>query len=126
MASEIFTEAAILVVDDEPIIRFDLVDFFEDAGFRVLDAESADAAIVVMNANPTIRIVLTDIQMPGSMDGLKLAHYIGDRYPPTLLIVASGIVKPTAQELPINTMFVSKPYNPRQVLAAIQRAAPAA
>lgn len=92
----------------------------------MLDAESADDAIAVMNANPTIRIVLTDIQMPGSMDGLKLAHYIRDRYPPTLLIVASGIVKPTAQELPINTMFVSKPYNPRQVLAAIQRSAPAA
>lgn len=125
MALEYTAETAILIVDDEPIIRFDLVDFFEDAGFRVFDAESADQAIVIMSVNSAIRIVLTDIQMPGSMDGVKLAHYIRDRYPPTLLIVASGIVKPTPQELPTNTMFVSKPYNPRQVLAAIQRAAPA-
>ncbi|HEX8486788.1 response regulator [Sphingomonas sp.] len=125
MAAQILERTAILIVDDEAIVRFDLVDFFEDAGFQVFDAESADHAITVLETNPTIRIVLTDVQMPGSMDGVKLAHYVRDRYPPTLLVVASGVARPSVQQLPVNAMFVSKPFDPRQVLAAIRRAVPA-
>lgn len=112
----------ILIVDDEAIIRFDLVDFFEDAGFEVFDAEDADGAIALLEANSGIRIVLTDIQMPGSMDGVNLAHYIRDRYPPTLLVISSGNVKPTSQELPSDAIFVSKPFDPRQILTVIRRA----
>ncbi|MET3762303.1 response regulator [Sphingomonas sp. UYEF23] len=83
---------AILIVDDEGLIRFDLVDFFQDAGFCVFDAATAGDAITIMETHPLIRIVLTDIDMPGSMDGMKLAHYVRDRYPPTLLVIASGAV----------------------------------
>lgn len=113
---------AILIVEDEALIRFDLIDFFEDAGFEVFDAESADHAIAMLEANPTIRIVLTDIQMPGSMDGVKLAHYVRDRYPPTLLVVASGAIRPTPAELPTGTVFMAKPFDPRRVLDAIRAA----
>ena len=114
-------ERSILVVDDEPLIRMNLADFFEDEGFQVFEADSADAAIAVLDANPAIRIVLTDVQMPGSMNGVKLAHYIRDRFPPTLLVVASGAVKVSAAELPEHTMFVAKPFDPRFVLDEIER-----
>lgn len=112
---------SILVVDDEPLIRLNLADFFEDEGYEVHEAGSADAAIDVLAQNPTIRIVLTDVQMPGSMNGVKLAHYIHKRYPPTLLVVASGAVKLKASDLPEHTMFVAKPFDPRFLLEEIER-----
>ena len=86
---------SILIVEDEALIRFNLIDFFEDAGYRVSEAETADEAIAILDQNSSIRVVLTDVQMPGSMDGLKLAHYIRDRFPPTVLVVTSGVLNPT-------------------------------
>ncbi|SHL52360.1 Response regulator receiver domain-containing protein [Sphingobium sp. YR657] len=115
------SERTILVVDDEPLIRINLADFFHEEGYQVFEADNAEAAILILEANPTIRIVLTDVQMPGSMDGVKLAHFVRDRYPPTLLIVASGAVKLSASELPSRTMFVAKPFDPRFVLEEIER-----
>lgn len=112
---------SILVVDDEPLIRMNLADFFEDEGYQVHEADSADTAIEILNNSPTIRIVLTDVQMPGSMDGVKLAHYIRKRFPPTLLVVASGAVKIKAGDLPEHTMFVAKPFDPRFLLEEIER-----
>lgn len=112
---------AILIVDDEPLIRLNLADFFEDEGFEVFEAEDAERAIGVMEANPRIRVVLTDVQMPGSMDGVMLAHYIRDRWPPTVLVVASGAVSVEENALPTRAAFVSKPFDPRYVLGEIQR-----
>jgi CheY-like chemotaxis protein len=111
----------ILIVEDEPLVRLDIVDFFEDRGFRVFEAADAKAALRILESNPAIEIVLTDIQMPGSMDGLKLAHYVRDRWPPTLLIVASGMVKPRAEDLPSSAIFISKPFDPRAVMREIER-----
>jgi DNA-binding NtrC family response regulator len=118
---EIDSRRAILIVEDEAFIRYDLTDFFEDAGFQVFEADSADGAIALMRANPTIGIVLTDIQMPGSMDGIKLAHYLRERFPPALLFLASGAIKPTSAELPPGAIFVPKPFDPRFVLEVIER-----
>lgn len=110
---------SILIVEDEPFIRYDLVDFFEDRGFKVFEAEDADEAIEVLAANASIRIVLTDVQMPGSMDGVKLAHFVRGRYPPTILIVVSGMANPFAADLPDRAVFVEKPFDPRHVLRVI-------
>ena len=112
---------SILVVDDEPLIRIDLADFFADEGFEVFEAEDAEAAIAVLEANPMIRVVITDVQMPGSMNGVRLAHYVRDRYPPTLLVVASGAVKVRADQLPSRTLFIAKPFDPRHVLEELER-----
>lgn len=68
-------ERTILVVDDEPLIRMTLTAFFEDKGYTVLEAECADAAIATLERNPAVRVVVTDVQMPGSMDGVKLAQF---------------------------------------------------
>jgi len=78
--SKPITTRSILIVEDEALIRFDLIDFFEDAGFRVFEAADADEAIEILERERTIRVVLTDIQMPGSLDGLNLAHYVRDRF----------------------------------------------
>ncbi|MDP1026858.1 response regulator [Sphingomonas sp. KR1UV-12] len=109
----------ILIVEDEAIVRFELIDFFEDEGYRVFEAENADDAIAVLERNSTIRIVLTDIDMPGSMDGLKLAHYIRKRYPPTLLLIASGRVSVSQSELPDYSVFLSKPFDPTRLMRTI-------
>ncbi len=114
---------SIMIVEDEPLIRFNLVDFFEDAGFAVFEAEHAEAAIAVLRGDATIRVVITDVDMPGSMDGLKLAHYIRDRYPPTMLFVTSGAVRLTAEDMPADTYFLPKPFDPHGLLQTIERLA---
>lgn len=111
----------ILIVEDEAIIRFELIDLFEEEGYHVFDAENADQAITIMERHSSIRIVLTDIDMPGSMDGLKLAHFIRNRYPPTLLLIASGRVSVPEKHLPDHSVFLSKPFDPTRLLRTIDR-----
>lgn len=111
-----------MVVDDEALIRLNLLDFFADEGFQTFEAGNANEAIAILEQNRSIRIVLTDVQMPGSMDGVKLAHYVRERFPPTLLVIASGAVKVRPDQMPSRTMFVAKPFDPRYVLEEIERA----
>lgn len=113
----------ILLVEDEAIIRFELADFFADAGYTVFEASSAAEAISLLEREKSIRVVLTDIQLPGSMDGLKLAHYVRDRYPPTVLLVTSGAAYIPPDALPINSQFIAKPFDPARMLRQIERIA---
>ena len=76
----------VLVVEDEPILRFDIVDTLNDAGFHVHEAGNATEAIEILTQNTGIRLVFTDVDMPGGMDGIKLAGYIRDRWPPLKII----------------------------------------
>ena len=114
---------AILIVEDEAFIRHDLMDFFEDRGFLVFEAACAQEAIELLASSRAIEVVLTDVNMPGTMDGLRLAHYVRDRYPPTILVVASGAVQLNPVDLPDRAMFVAKPFDPRFVLQEIERLA---
>lgn len=118
--SKPFTARSILIVEDEALIRFDLIDLFEDAGYCVSEAENADDAIAILERDNSIRIVLTDVQMPGSMDGLKLAHHIRERFPPTVLVVTSGVLNPACADLPANSFFLSKPFDHRRLLRQIE------
>ncbi|MCC5611815.1 response regulator [Nostoc sp. CHAB 5834] len=113
----------VLVVEDEPIIRMNAVSIIEDAGFDVIEATNADEAIVFLETRPDISIVFTDIEMPGSMDGLKLAHAIRNRWPPVVLIIASGRVTPGPDEMPTETIFLRKPYSEATVAKALRKAA---
>lgn len=112
----------ILIVEDEALVRFDLMDFFEDAGWRVFDAADADEAISILDHHKEIRVVLTDVQMPGSMDGLKLAHYVRGRFPPTVLFVVSGNVPIRPDELPERTEFLPKPFDHHRLLHRLEAA----
>jgi CheY-like chemotaxis protein len=110
----------ILVVEDEPLIRLGVVSTLEDAGFETLDAPNADRAIELLEAHPQIRFVITDVDMPGTMDGLKLAAYVRNKWPPIKLIVISGKVGVTPEQLPEGVRFLAKPYREPQLLGLIR------
>jgi CheY-like chemotaxis protein len=103
-------KAAVLVVEDHPVIRMCALDLVFAAGFEVLEASSADEAIPILEARSDIRLVFTDVEMPGTMDGIKLSHYIRNRWPPVKLIVASGRAILNESHLPPGARFFSKPY----------------
>src|ERR1017187_8269176 len=91
---------AVLVVEDEPLVRLGAVQAIEDAGFEVIEAANADEAIRILENRSDIRVVFTDIQMPGSIDGLKLVHAVRNRWPPIRIIVTSGHGRVSEQDLP--------------------------
>lgn len=99
----------ILVVDDELLLRMDLAEMASRAGFEAIEASSASDAIDVLESDNDIRVVFTDIKMPGDMDGLALAHYVRDRWPPTIIVICSGNLRPLDHELPKDTIFLPKP-----------------
>ena len=109
----------ILVVEDSALIRMSAVDLVEAAGFEALEAASADEAIKILESRPDIHLVFTDVSMPGSMDGLKLSHYISERWPPVKLIIASGQTIIEERELPAGARFFSKPYDQSSIVAAM-------
>ena len=111
---------AVLVVEDEPITRMDVVGQLEEGGFKVFEAPDADRAIKILEANPAIRVLFTDIDMPGSMDGLKLAAAVRDRWPPIKIVVASGLRKINMDALPDDSRFFSKPYNVNEIAATMR------
>jgi two-component system, response regulator PdtaR len=101
---------AILIVEDEFLIRVDATTFFESEGFNVFEAVHADEAIRCLERHDEIQLIFTDVNMPGSMNGLALAHYVRGRGPPVKIIVTSGYAKAGARALPENAVFVEKPY----------------
>jgi CheY-like chemotaxis protein len=109
----------ILVVEDEPIIRMGAVALVTDAGFEALEASNADDAIRLLEARDDIRLVFTDINMPGTMDGIKLTHFIRDRWPPIKLLVASGKTILEESEFPQGVRLLSKPYASQTIIEAM-------
>ncbi len=117
---ETSSSAVVLVVEDEPLVRLDAVATLTEAGFRVIEAGNADEAIDILEARHDISVVVTDIQMPGSMDGLKLAATIHNRWPPIALIVTSGRINVQRCNLPEGGSFLPKPYNAAHLVGAIR------
>ena len=111
---------AVLIVEDEPLVRLGAVNIIEDAGFEVIEAASADEAIRILEWRSDVRVVFTDIHMPGSMDGLKLAHAVRNRWPPIKIIVTSGRDLIADQVLPEGGRFFAKPYNTIEILGALR------
>jgi CheY-like chemotaxis protein len=111
---------AVLIVEDEPLVRIGAVNIIEDAGFEVIEAASADEAIGILECRSDVRVVFTDIHMPGSMDGLKLAHAVRNRWPPIRIIMTSGRGLIAEQDLPEGGRFVAKPCNPIEILDVLR------
>ncbi|MFN3718550.1 MAG: response regulator [Rhizobium rhizophilum] len=112
--------ATVIVVEDETIVRMDIAMSLEDEGFIVLEASNADDAMEILDAHPEIRLMFTDIDMPGSMDGLKLAEAVRDRWPPVKIIVASGHRQLRDDLLPVEGRFFSKPYDHASIVSAMR------
>ena len=102
--------AVVLIVEDELLLRELVVEFVEEAGFVALEAGDADEAVALLEARSDIAVLFTDINMPGSMDGLKLAHAARDRWPSIKILVASGQLRLGPSDLPSNSVFLGKPY----------------
>lgn len=102
-------QISVLIVDDEALIRMDLVDTLQLRGYRTYEADNAAEAIAILETHSDIRVVFTDIQMPGDMDGMALAHYVRKRWPPTILIVSSGNKRPDETAFPSSCSFIPKP-----------------
>jgi CheY-like chemotaxis protein len=114
----------VLVVEDEPLMLMDAVDLVTEAGFEAIGTKNADEAIRILESRDDIRIVFTDVNMPGSMDGIKLAHAVRHRWPPIEIIVTSGLTLANVEDLlPERGVFFPKPYTPAQVASALHRLA---
>lgn len=114
-------KTVVLVVEDSTLIRMGAVDLVLSAGYEALEARDADEAIRILESRSDIELVFTDVQMPGTMDGIKLAHYIRDRWPPVKLIVASGTAILEESSLPEGSRFFSKPYSDHAIADAMAR-----
>lgn len=114
------TGITVIVVEDETLVRLDIVMSLENEGFVVLEASNADEAIDILDAHSEIRLMFTDIDMPGSMDGLKLAAAVRDRWPPVKIIVASGHRQLSDELLPVEGRFFSKPYDHARVITTMR------
>jgi CheY-like chemotaxis protein len=110
----------VLIVEDEFLLRMDAVDMVGAAGFEVVEAATADQAIEILEARRDITVVFTDIQMPGSVDGLKLARAISGRWPPIKIVATSGHVHVGERQLPKGGRFLPKPYSPAQVTGLLR------
>ena len=113
-------KAVILVVEDEALIRIGAIQMLEDAGFETVEASNADDAMSILELRNDIRAVFTDIDMPGTLDGMRLARAVRGRWPPIHLIVTSGLISPNEKDLPPGGRFIRKPYDLAQVIATIR------
>jgi len=105
----------VLIVEDEFLLRMDAADMIAAAGFEAVEAANADEAIEILEARRDITVVFTDIQMPGSMDGLKLARAVRGRWPPIKIIATSGRLNVGEMDLPEGGRFLPKPYSHAEV-----------
>ena len=110
----------VLVVEDEMLLRMRAVDMVEDAGFTPLEAVDADEAVAILESRSDIALLFTDIQMPGSMDGLKLAHAVHERWPPIKIILVSGQLKLANIDIPADSRFFGKPLEAREMIAEMR------
>ena len=110
----------VLAVEDEPLILMLAVDMIRGAGFEPLWASNADEAVSILESRDDIKIVFTDINMPGSMDGIKLAQAVRGRWPPIRIIVTSRLSAGKLKLLPEGSQFIPKPYSAGQISVALR------
>jgi CheY-like chemotaxis protein len=109
-------QITILVVEDEPLVSMALVDDLEAQGFAVVEAANATAAIALLESTDDIRLIITDVDMPGTMDGLMLAAAVANRWPPVRIIVVSGHRSVEITDIPDGSVFYAKPYRPAEII----------
>lgn len=114
------SRVVVLIVEDEPLVRLVGADVLEEAGFDVVEAADADEALAILETRPDVRVLFTDINMPGSLDGLELAHLVHERWPEVRLLVTSGRFQLRNEDIPDQGQFVAKPYEPAAVVRKLR------
>jgi CheY-like chemotaxis protein len=110
----------VLLVEDEPFVRMATADALEDAGFEVIETANARAAQDVLHHRTDIRVLFTDVNMPGPMNGLELAALVRSRWPHISVVITSGHLKPGQDTLPQEAVFIAKPYGEQAPAKVIQ------
>ena len=113
-------QSTVLVVEDDEVLRMCAAEVVADAGFTPVEAANADEAVAILESRSDIALVFTDIQMPGSMDGLELARTVHDRWPAIKIILVSGRVELSERERPVNSRFFQKPFAMKQMIEGLQ------
>ena len=114
-----------LVVDDDPILRIDMADLLEAAGFRMLEAGDGDEAIAVLEQHHLdVALLFSDVEMPGTRDGFALAHEVTVKWPAVKIVIASGRRRPGPGELPKGARFIGKPFSPEMVHGHLREVIP--
>ena len=111
---------AVLIVEDEAILRLHAVDLVEEAGFTAIEASNADEAVAILESRSDISLLFTDVHMPGSMDGLKLAHAVRNRWPPIKIVVVSGHMQVDQNDMPTDSRFFGKPFQADKMIAELR------
>jgi CheY-like chemotaxis protein len=114
------SRTVVLVVEDEMLLRIRAVDMVEDAGFASVEAVDADEAVAILESRSDIALLFTDIQMPGSIDGLKLAHAVHERWPPIKIILVSGQLQRENIDIPADSRFFGKPLEDKEIIAEMR------
>ena len=112
--------SVVLVVEDEMLLRLRAVDMVEDAGFTPVEAVDADEAVAILESRSDIALMVTDVQMPGSMDGLELAQFVHRRWPAIRIILVSGQLELTNRDIPPDSRFFGKPLEAKFMIAQLQ------
>jgi len=110
----------VLVVEDEMVLRMRAVDMVQDAGYISVEAVDADEALAILQSRSDIALLFTDVQMPGSMNGLQLAHAVHERWPPIKIILASGQLKLSGSDIPQDSRFFGKPLRSDEIIAQMR------
>jgi two-component system, response regulator PdtaR len=113
-------QQAVLVVEDEPLIRLVATDTLEDAGFAAFEASDARQAIALLERHEEIRILFTDVNMPGDMDGVSLAHYVRDHWPEVKIVVTTGRCAVAQPDLPEGSALLPKPYRMAHLIGTLR------
>jgi two-component system, response regulator PdtaR len=117
------TRPLILLVEDEPLVRETNVDVLQEAGFRVIEASNADEAFGLLRHRPDVGVVLTDVDMPGSIDGFEFARLTAQGWPDVRVVVISGKTTPGSGDLPPEAVFLAKPFRPETLTGLLRRLA---
>jgi CheY-like chemotaxis protein len=119
--TEVLNRPVALLVEDEPLVRLLQVDILREANFWVLEAQDADEAFEMLKNRPDVRVVLTDVDMPGSLDGFEFARLVKQGWPEVGVIVISGKTAPGPGDLPEGAAFAPKPLRPAALVERIHQ-----
>jgi DNA-binding NtrC family response regulator len=110
----------VLLVEDDVLVRMFQAEFLEEVGFGVVEADTADQALEVVEGRNDIRVLWTDIEMPGALNGLALAYIVRERHPGMAILISSGRRFPSDRDLPPGAAFFGKPFHTERVLTHLK------
>ena len=113
-------DPAVLVVEDEELIRLDNCDRLEKAGLKVLEAADAEEAMALLDAHPEVRVLVTDVRMPGWMSGIDLARLAAKKWPELSILLTSAYYSAEEDALPENMTLFPKPFSPDALVKEVK------